>query len=287
MSLPTLRLGSKPSPNIQFIDWEEALMTQASALCQRWSPTGATSVVSSDRAWLEDPRNVLDAMANPITYRARVRYPDPARTDGDTAAQRVIHDRSDRKRDDYLAAVKELRENIITSLGPGLCEAAAAASANGRLLFMSPRDLFEFAEGRFGILTSADVKELVALLATPLTKAENFPTHHAAFARNIRRLQSGQQRVQVSIIPNEHQLYTFMLETVYSLPEFGSSLGLFSLTNADINNQTHERLSAFVTEQLPFILSRSASTQYAGSAAHTGTNTPPLPPPYQHPQGQK
>ena len=173
MSLPPLRIGSKPGPNIQFLDWEEALLSHANSMCRKWSPTGATSIVSSDRAWEEDPRNVLDPFANPITFEARVRYPDSVRTDGDSAAVRVIHDRTDRKREDYLLAIKDLGDSIILSLGPELCEAAAAASAHGRLMLLSPRDLFEYAESQFGTLTATDVKEIVAT-SHPLNEGRKF-----------------------------------------------------------------------------------------------------------------
>ena len=169
------------------------------------------------------------------------------------------------------------------SLGPALCEAAAAASTNGRLMFMTPRQLYEWVETKFGTLTSTDVKNLVATLATPLPKASHFPTHHAAFVRNIRRLQRGQMRVAVGIMPNDHQLFSYLYETVYALPEFLQSLGLFSLNHPDIDTQTHVSLSAFLTAQMPFILGQSGAGKYAGSAQHPPPTPPPPPPNPTHP----
>jgi hypothetical protein len=42
---------------------------------------------------------------------------------------------------------------------------------HGRLMYLSPKDLYEWAEGQFGVLTSTDVDYLVAALSNPLLKA--------------------------------------------------------------------------------------------------------------------
>jgi hypothetical protein len=217
--------------------------------------------MASDRAWEADPRNSVDPLAAPPTFLARSTYDNPTRSDADTAAQRVIHDRADLKRKDFLAAHKTLKDLITASLGSDLCEAAAAASPHGRLIYLSPRDLYEWTEAQFGVLTSTDVKSLVAALSTPLLKSRDYPTHHAVFMRNIRRLQRGQTRVALGIMPNDHQLYSALYETVYALPEFLQSLGLFSLQHPDLDTQTHVSLSTFLTSQLPFILSQAAADQ--------------------------
>ena len=94
MTLPPLRIGSQPGPNIQFLDWQNELLTMANSFCQRWSPTGATNVVASRMAWEDDPRNSDNPNAAPPTFLARTTYPEPTRTAGDTAAERVIHDRA-------------------------------------------------------------------------------------------------------------------------------------------------------------------------------------------------
>ena len=192
---------------------------------------------------------------------------------------RVINDRADKKRDDFLSAVKTLKEAMMTSLGQSLCEAAAASSAQGRLMYLSPRQLYEWVEGIFGLLTSSDVKALVSSLTTPLPKASQFPTHQATFVRNIRRIQRGQLRVAVGIIPNDHQLFSYLYETVYALPEFLQSLGLFSLNHPDIDSQTHVALSAFLTAQMPFILGQSGAGRYAANATHVPHASAPPPPP--------
>ena len=96
--------------------------------------------MASNLAWQADPRNVVDPNANPLTYVARPQYPVPVRDAADIAAARIIHDRADKKREAFLVASSQLEDAIIVSFGPELCEAAAAASPNERLMLMSARD---------------------------------------------------------------------------------------------------------------------------------------------------
>ena len=265
-TLPSLSTDSVPGPNIVFLDWDDAVMTEANNKCQNHEITGATSVIASQRAFQADPRNVLDAAAG--TFVERPTYDLSDRADDDTAAMRVLFDRQDKRREDFLEASSDLKAQMMESLGPALCEAAAASSPQGRLMYLSPRQLYEWVEGQFGLLTSTDVKSLVSTLTTPLTKPSYFPTHHATFVRNIRRLQRGQLRVAVGILPNDQQLFSYLYESVYALPEFMQALSLFSLNHPDIDTQTHVSLSAFLTVQMPFILAQSSAGKYAGSAQH-------------------
>ena len=148
-SFPSLSTDSVPGPNIVFLDWDDAVMTEANGKCQNWSTTGAaTGVVASDSSYQSDPRSVLDAAAG--TFHPRPTYDAPVRDAADTAATRVLHDRSDRKRDDFLAASSDLKSQMMASLGPAVCEDAAASSPYGRLMHMSPRQLYEWVEGQFG-----------------------------------------------------------------------------------------------------------------------------------------
>ena len=102
VALPLLHTDSVPGPNIAFLDWDDALMTLADRLCRNWSETGATCIVSSDRAWNADSRNDDGAGS----FLSRSTYPAPVRDAADTAAQRVIYDRADKKRDNFLSAAK-------------------------------------------------------------------------------------------------------------------------------------------------------------------------------------
>ena len=148
--LPALRTDSVPGPNIMFLDWNDATMTLANSLCASWVDTGATSVVASDRAWESDPRNILDAAAG--TFHDRTTYVAPTRDPGDTTAVRVIHDRDEKKRDDFMSASREIKIAMMDSLGTGLCEAAAASTVQGRMKYMTPRHLYEWVEAQFGLL---------------------------------------------------------------------------------------------------------------------------------------
>ncbi len=273
--IPVLRRDTQPGINICYLDWEDLVLSFADGFCRQFCDTGATCLVASNLAWKADPRNVVDPNDDPLDYVARVQYPDPVRDPSDTTAVRVIHDRADKKREAFLVASSQLKDAIIASFGPELCEAAAAASPNGRLMLMSARDLFEWAESEFGVLTSTDVKELVATLSVPLLKASQFQTHQAAFVRNIRRMRRGQLRVAVGIMPNDHQLFSYLYESVYALPEFLQSLGMFSLQHPDIDSQTHVALSKFLLTQMPFMLGQSGSGKYAGSAQQAALTASP------------
>ena len=102
--------------------------------------------MASASAWNGDPCNVVDPAANPLTYVAHSTYPAPARTAGDTSAQRVPHDRADQKRDDVLSAHAVLKDVLIESFSSGLCDAAAASTNHGRLMLMSAAHIFTCTE---------------------------------------------------------------------------------------------------------------------------------------------
>jgi hypothetical protein len=140
-SIPALSMDSNPGPNIAFLDWDDAVMAMADGYCKQWAETGAITLIASQLAWETDPRNSVDPNAIPPTFEPRVQYPAPTRANDDTTAVRVLHDRADQKREDFFTASKELKEAMIASLGPALCEAAAAASPNGRLMYLSPRQM--------------------------------------------------------------------------------------------------------------------------------------------------
>ena len=114
-----------------------------------------------------------------------------------------MHTEASEKRKDFLTARTLLKTELLKVIGDDIAETMAADQSDGSIAGMSCVDCMTWLERRYGTLSSAHVKKLVAALQTRCERPADFPLHCARFNRSIRRLQRAQARLDdaYTIVP--------------------------------------------------------------------------------------
>ena len=96
-----------------------------------------------------------------------------------------MHTGASDKRRDFLAARAPLKTELVKVAGDDIAETMAADQADGTIAGMSCVNCMEWLEQRYGTLSSAHVKTLIAALQTRCERPADFPMHCARFNRSI------------------------------------------------------------------------------------------------------
>ena len=130
---------------------------------------GAISEKATDAVWRRIPSSIIPPPPGSppgtlATYHPRPTYPRPQRTAPDNPATRDVHVDATEKSKGFLAARTLLKTELIKIIGDGISETMAADQDDGTIASMSCVMMTTWLERKYGTLSSAHVKKLVAEL---------------------------------------------------------------------------------------------------------------------------